>query len=61
MFTDRTVRQAKATSKPYTIADFDGHSRIGQRRQGLALPLPLNISAPAFTNGAASRSCRGLR
>ena len=26
MLTDMTVRQAKATGKPYTIADFDGLS-----------------------------------
>lgn len=26
MFTDMTVPQAKATGKPYTIADFDGLS-----------------------------------
>ena len=26
MLTDLTVRQAKATGKPYTIADFDGLS-----------------------------------
>ena len=34
MLTDMTVRQAKATGKPYTIADFDGPPlRRRQRRQ----------------------------
>lgn len=63
MLTDMTVQQAKATGKPYTIADFDGVSLFvsaNAPRLGTSAT-PGWASAPASTNGPASRSCRGLR
>jgi hypothetical protein len=46
MLTDMTARQAKATGKPYTIADFDGLSLFVSANGARALALPLHLDGP---------------